>query len=183
MWKLLLGSETGGHPYLSTLNNFEGRQTWEYFENAGTKDERLKVEQLRVNFTKNRLTQKHSSDELLRLQTSSRRAKPTGKLPISGLSEKEAAPESAILESLRGGLYFYESLQADGGHWPGDYGGPMFLMPGLIITCYTTGTIDTVFSSHDKQEMLRYLVNHQNDDGGYGLHIEGHSTMFGTVLR
>ena len=32
-------------------------------------------------------------------------------------------------------------------------------------------------------EMIRYLANHQNGDGGYGLHIEGHSTMFGTALR
>jgi hypothetical protein len=30
--------------------------------------------------------------------------------------------------------------------------------------------------------MVRYLRNHQNEDGGYGLHIEGPSTMFGTVL-
>lgn len=30
--------------------------------------------------------------------------------------------------------------------------------------------------------MVRYLRNHQNADGGYGLHIEGTSTMFGTVL-
>lgn len=35
---------------------------------------------------------------------------------------------------------------------------------------------------HQKLEMRRYLRNHQNADGGYGLHIEGHSTMFGTVL-
>lgn len=30
--------------------------------------------------------------------------------------------------------------------------------------------------------MVRYLRNHQNADGGYGLHIEGTSTMFGTAL-
>ncbi|GBG00568.1 cycloartenol synthase [Raphidocelis subcapitata] len=30
--------------------------------------------------------------------------------------------------------------------------------------------------------MRRYLLNHQNPDGGFGLHIEGHSTMFGTAL-
>jgi hypothetical protein len=31
--------------------------------------------------------------------------------------------------------------------------------------------------------MVRYLHNHQNSDGGFGLHIEGGSTMFGTALR
>ncbi|KAM4087872.1 hypothetical protein ACB094_07G028500 [Castanea mollissima] len=30
--------------------------------------------------------------------------------------------------------------------------------------------------------MCRYIYNHQNQDGGWGLHIEGPSTMFGTVL-
>ena len=59
----------------------------------------------------------------------------------------------------------------------------MFLMPGLIITLYTTGVINKVLSPQHKMEMLRYLCNHQLQDGGYGLHIEGHSTMFGTALR
>ncbi|XP_070673805.1 cycloartenol synthase-like isoform X2 [Malus domestica] len=31
--------------------------------------------------------------------------------------------------------------------------------------------------------MCRYLSNHQNEDGGWGLHIEGPSTMFGTALN
>ena len=73
--------------------------------------------------------------------------------------------------------------QADDGHWPGDYGGPMFLMPGMIISLYTTGKLESVLSAGHRHEMVRYLVNHQNSDGGYGLHIEGSSTMFGTVLR
>ena len=71
----------------------------------------------------------------------------------------------------------------DDGHWPGDYGGPMFLFPGLIITLYMTGILDQVFSPAHKQEALRYLRNHQNKDGGFGLHIEGGSTMFGTSMR
>lgn len=32
-------------------------------------------------------------------------------------------------------------------------------------------------------EMIRYIQSKQNEDGGYGLHIEGHSTIFGTVLN
>ena len=31
--------------------------------------------------------------------------------------------------------------------------------------------------------MKRYMLNHQNADGGWGTHIEGESTMFGTVLQ
>jgi len=43
--------------------------------------------------------------------------------------------------------------------------------------------LNTVLSAAHQAEMVRYLRNHQNGDGGYGLHIEGHSTMFGTALR
>ena len=33
---------------------------------------------------------------------------------------------------------FYMRLQCDDGHWGGDYGDPMFLMPGLVIVAYVT---------------------------------------------
>ncbi len=85
--------------------------------------------------------------------------------------------------ALREGVSFYRQLQQPDGHWPGDYGGPLFLMPGLVITCYVTGCLDEVLSPQHQAEMLRYLCNQQNRDGGYGLHIEGQSTMFGTALR
>ncbi|CCW61096.1 unnamed protein product [Phytomonas sp. EM1] len=32
-------------------------------------------------------------------------------------------------------------------------------------------------------ELIRYIRNYQNDDGGWGQHTEGHSTMLGTVLN
>jgi lanosterol synthase len=34
-----------------------------------------------------------------------------------------------------------------------------------------------------RQELIRYLRNYQNKDGGWGQHTEGHSTMLGTVLN
>lgn len=58
----------------------------------------------------------------------------------------------------------------------------MFLLPGLLIGCYVTGSLDMIFGPEHKREILRYLRNHQNEDGGFGLHIEGSSTMFGTGL-
>ena len=48
---------------------------------------------------------------------------------------------------------------------------------------YITGHLDSVFSAEHRKEMLRYMYNHQNADGGWGLHIESHSTMFGTVFN
>ncbi|KAJ4753485.1 Terpene cyclase/mutase family member [Rhynchospora pubera] len=51
-----------------------------------------------------------------------------------------------------------------------------------IISLYVTGALNTVLSPEHQKEMRRYLYNHQNKDGGWGLHIEGHSTMLGSVL-
>lgn len=40
--------------------------------------------------------------------------------------------EEAVTQTLRRAMNFYSTIQADDGHWPGDYGGPMFLLPGLV---------------------------------------------------
>ncbi|KAI3426296.1 hypothetical protein D9Q98_008669 [Chlorella vulgaris] len=164
------------------LNGNIGRQTWVYDADAGSSEERARVDELRSEFAANRLLQKHSADELLRLQSEGNRR--SGPFPVnkSGLAAGGAPGAATVAAALENGVSFYEGLQADDGHWPGDYGGPMFLMPGMIITLYTTGVLDSVLSPQHKAEMVRYLRNHQNADGGYGLHIEGSSTMFGTAL-
>lgn len=57
----------------------------------------------------------------------------------------------------------------------------MFLIPGFVITHYICGMpIPEPF----KREMIRYLANRAHpEDGGWGLHIEGESTVFGTGLN
>jgi cycloartenol synthase len=95
----------------------------------------------------------------------------------------DTASEEVVNDSLRAGIGYYQSVQSEQGLWPGDYGGPMFLMPGLLIALYISKSLDKVLGPEHKREMVRYLRNHQNEDGGFGLHIEGHSTMFGTALR
>lgn len=87
---------------------------------------------------------------------------------------------TSVVKSTLNALNYYLSLQVEDGHWPGDYGGPMFLLPGAIITSYIT-KFD--FTSEQKNEMIKYLFNHQLPDGGWGTHIENKSTMFGTVLN
>jgi squalene/oxidosqualene cyclase-like protein len=67
------------------------------------------------------------------------------------------------------------STQAESGAWLGDYGGPLFLLPLYIGTCYATGV---QIPAEVRADMVRYLRNVQNADGGYGLHVESHSYMF-----
>lgn len=85
-------------------------------------------------------------------------------------------------DALRKGFRFYRMLQADDGHWAGDYGGPHFLSPGLVIVWYATGKKDVVLDAHQREAMILYYKNHQQRDGGWGTHIESPSTMFGSTL-
>lgn len=85
------------------------------------------------------------------------------------------------MDAARNGFLFYKNLQACDGHWPGEYGGPMFLIPGLVIGSYVTGMS---FKEEEKLELIRYLMHRAHpDDGGWGLHVEGPSTVFGTALN
>lgn len=88
--------------------------------------------------------------------------------------------DSKAYETAYKGVQCYKDLQADGGWWPGDYGGPQFLLPGLVVAAYIT---QTPFPDTHQILMQLYMLNHQNADGGWGLHIEGSSTMFGTVMQ
>lgn len=41
------------------------------------------------------------------------------------------AAHTAVDAALKG-MKFYSGLQAEDGHWAGDYGGPLFLLPGEV---------------------------------------------------
>ncbi|KAK4501797.1 hypothetical protein PRZ48_007606 [Zasmidium cellare] len=90
------------------------------------------------------------------------------------------------LQSADNGLKFFSQLQLEPGNWGCEYGGPMFLLPGLIITRYV---MDMPMSQPEQTEIVRYLFNMQNvgnkngGDGGWGLHIEGDSSVFGTAMN
>jgi hypothetical protein len=114
---------------------------------------------------------------------------------VSGEQSAELPPKPAArtpVEAARKGIAFYAQVQAEDGHWPDDYGGPMFLLPGsfeevavsavavsgsrrrvwrgvagLVISCYITGT---ALHWAQKAEMIRYLRNLQAPDGGWGLY-------------
>jgi lanosterol synthase len=72
-------------------------------------------------------------------------------------------------------------LQLPPGNWACEYGGPLFLLPGLVITWYVTNTpVSPAYAT----EIKRYLFARQHPvDGGWGLHVEGESSAFGTAMN
>ncbi|KAI4123899.1 MAG: hypothetical protein LQ347_005959, partial [Umbilicaria vellea] len=90
-------------------------------------------------------------------------------------------PAKTPLDAANNALSFLSHLQLPPGNWGCEYGGPMFLLPGLIITWYVTETpIPAAFAT----EIIRYLFARQHpEDGGWGLHIEAESSVFGTAMN
>ncbi|KAK8601940.1 hypothetical protein V6N12_051762 [Hibiscus sabdariffa] len=178
MWKLKI-AEDG--PWLSSVNDHIGRQHWEFDPDAGTPDERARVEKLRLEFKHNRFRARQSSDLLLRMQLT--KENPCGLIPPPvKVDDGQVVTEAAVTVMLRRAISFYSSLQAHDGHWPAENAAPLFFLPPLVMALYVTGELNAVLSHEHQKEIIRYIYNHQNEDGGWGLHIEGHSTMFGTAL-
>ena len=88
-----------------------------------------------------------------------------------------------VAEATRKAVHFYSMLQTSDGHWSGDYGGPHFLMPGLVVAWYMMGRPSLMLDDQEVAMMQHYIRVHQQVDGGWGTHIESPSTMFGTVLN
>ncbi|KAF4581561.1 Lanosterol synthase (Oxidosqualene--lanosterol cyclase) [Pleurotus pulmonarius] len=90
-------------------------------------------------------------------------------------------PAENAFEAARRGFEFVKHIQAPDGHLPGEYSGPMFLLPGMVIGSYASGQW---FEEEERLEMIRYLLNRAHpEDGGWGIHVEGPSTVLGTSLN
>ncbi|KAF7658140.1 hypothetical protein LDENG_00016720 [Lucifuga dentata] len=118
------------------LTNVEGRQTWRYVEDQDVPDR------------EQTMLEAHS----LGLDTS--RYVP------------DSSPAHTAMDAAQKAMHFYSHLQAEDGHWAGDYGGPLFLLPGLLITCHVA---KIPLAEAWKKEMVRYLRSVQLPDGGWGL--------------
>ncbi|ORX92056.1 terpene synthase, partial [Basidiobolus meristosporus CBS 931.73] len=94
--------------------------------------------------------------------------------------DRPLSPPKTPLDAARNGFEFYKRLQTEDGHWAGEYGGPNFLIPGYVFTMYIS---KSAIPEHERMELLRYLLNIANEDGGWGIHTEGVSTVFGTALN
>ncbi|GER32705.1 amyrin synthase [Striga asiatica] len=102
--------------------------------------------------------------------------------PPVGVGENEPVTYETATAAVKKALRLNRAVQASDGHWPAENAGPMFFTPPLIIALYISGAINTILTSEHKKELVRYIYNHQNEDGGWGFYIEGHSTMIGSAL-
>ena len=104
-------------------------------------------------------------------------------------SSKRKAPHGSSVtatDALNTGVAMLSFLQdPKTGHWPNDYSGPLFLLPGAVFAKYviSEGRADAMWPAAYRNEMRRYIINTQTEDGGWGLHTESHSTMFGTTIN
>nr|AHY94897.1 cycloartenol synthase [Astragalus membranaceus] len=179
MWKLKIAE---GGERLITVNNFIGRQHWEFDPNAGTPEEHAEIERIRQQFTKNRFSIKQSADLFMRMQLTKENQYCGPIQPAVKLRETDSITEDALITTIRRAINYYSSIQAHDGHWPAESAGPLFFLQPLVMGLHITRSLDEVLGPEHKKEIIRYLYNHQNEDGGWGLHIEGHSTMFGSAL-
>nr|GLL30203.1 dammarenediol II synthase-like [Ipomoea trifida] len=143
----------GGGPYIYSTNNYVGRQIWEYDPNAGTPEEREAVEKARQDFRNNRHNGFHvCGDLLMRMQMIKESGIDVLSIPPIRLGEEEEVNYEAVTTAVKKALRLNRALQARDGHWPAEIAGPMFFTPPL------------------------------NGDGGWGLYVDGHSTMMGSAL-
>ncbi|KAH0912816.1 hypothetical protein HID58_036137, partial [Brassica napus] len=182
MWKLRIAAEAGDGPHLFSTNNYVGRQIWEFDANSGSPEEREEVDRARQNFSLNRSCFKASADLLWRMQFL-REKKFKQKIPQVRIENAEEITYEDARAALRRGVLYFAALQADDGHWPAENSGSMFFNAPFFISLYITGHLEKIFTPEHRKEFMRYLYNHQNDDGGWGIHVEGHSVMFCTVLN
>jgi squalene/oxidosqualene cyclase-like protein len=158
------------------FNSDKGRQFWTFqppIDYFGLSESEF-YQQLSEAFVYDKSFNANTSDLVLREKFAKQ-----GKEPET-VPEFKSNNQSQAYKAAYKGFDFYNSLQMPDGNWAGDYGGPMFLLPGLIFVSYIT---QTPFDNATTTLMKRYMLNHQNENGGWGLHIEDKSTMFGTVLQ
>jgi squalene/oxidosqualene cyclase-like protein len=87
-----------------------------------------------------------------------------------------------VARAMRLALGNLARLQAEDGAWPGEYGGPMFLLPMYIALCRATGKIEALGETR-RARIVAHFFAVQNADGSIGLHAEDRrGSMFTSAL-
>ena len=103
-------------------------------------------------------------------------------LALGGTPPERQTDQQTVQQALQRGVHFYSMLQTDDGHFAGDYGGPHFLLPGLVVAWYIMGKPERMLNADECELIQHYIRVHQQVDGGWGTHLESPSTMFGSTL-
>lgn len=77
-------------------------------------------------------------------------------LPRVNIKDTKDISEDNVTATLKRALRFHSTLQASDGHWPGDYGGPMFLLPGLVSLKFTTSCYFQLYQINLKMNLDQY---------------------------
>lgn len=80
--------------------------------------------------------------------------------------EKDKLDDLVVKNALEKGFSFFSQLQTEDGHWAGDYGGPLFLLPGMIFALYIS---KQALKDEQRHEIIRYMRNCEVNGGGWGL--------------
>ncbi|MBA0748373.1 hypothetical protein Gogos_005210, partial [Gossypium gossypioides] len=104
-------------------------------------------------------------------------------IPQPKIEDGEEVTSEVTTAAVKRSVHLFSALQSTHGHWPAENSGPMFYLPPLVMCLYITGHLNTIFSAEHRKEIFRFIYCHQNEDGGWGLYVGGHSTMLCTALN
>ena len=96
------------------------------------------------------------------------------------MSLAQAHAETGVDSALARAMSFLERFQTPSGSLRAPYDGPLFLTPGFVIARFVA---QRPFDAALAERLLRAIGAAQNPDGGFGLHVEGDSSLFSTVMN
>jgi len=141
---------------MQTVSEFHGRQVWEFDPDAGTDEERAKVELLRQDFTENRFRRRESQDLLMRMQLTGEKHLRADMPAATKLADGDEVTEEILHESLRRALGWMSALSR------------LKMVTGLVITvglctCSPSGSsrctsLDQSTLSYQKSIYVRYAA-------------------------
>uniref|UniRef100_A0A2P2MRV4 Taraxerol synthase n=1 Tax=Rhizophora mucronata TaxID=61149 RepID=A0A2P2MRV4_RHIMU len=159
VWRLKIG-EGANNPYLTSTNNFVGRQTWVFEPDGGTPEERDQVEEARQNYFKNRFRVRPCSDLLWQMQFL-REKNFRQKIPQVKVRDGEEINYETVTNAIRRSAHYLSATQSSDGFWPADASAPVFYLAPWVIGLYVIGHLNTVFPAEHQKEILRYIYCHQ----------------------